>query len=237
MLQCAINCVIIVLRGDTMADSQIIGNRIKLRRDELGLTQEQLASKLWLNKSTIQRYETGQVQNIKLPVLQSMAEQLNVDPNWLACKSDKKGGFDVLNKNIENYGLRPVKTKKFRMLGKIACGEPIFCDEDYETFIEASAEINADFCLTAHGDSMINARIYDGDVVFIKSTPQVSNGEIAAVIIDDEATLKRVYYYRNENKLVLAAENPKYPPFVYVNEELNNIRILGKATAFMSNIK
>ena len=88
-----------------MADSKKIGSRIKLRREELGLTLEQLASKLRLNKSTIQRYETGQVQNIKLPILQSMAEQLNVDPNWLACISDKKSGFDELQK--ENNPEKP----------------------------------------------------------------------------------------------------------------------------------
>ena len=84
---------------------------------------------------------------------------------------------------------------------------------------------------------MINARIFDGDIVFIKSTPEVNNGEIAAVVIDDEATLKRVYYYRNENKLVLSAENPRYAPLVYVNEELDSINILGKAVAFMSYVK
>ena len=65
--------------------------------------------------------------------------------------------------------------------------------EGYETFVETSADINADFCLTAKGDSMINARIFDGDIVFIKAQPQVENGEIAAVIVNDEATLKRVY--------------------------------------------
>ena len=84
---------------------------------------------------------------------------------------------------------------------------------------------------------MINARIFDGDTVFIKSTPEVNNGEIAAVVIDDEATLKRVYYYRKENKLVLSAENPRYAPLVYVNEELDSINILGKAVAFMSYVK
>ena len=100
----------------------------------------------------------------------------------------------------------------------------------------ADMDIDADFCLTAKGDSMINARIYDGDIVFIKKMPIVDNGDIAAVIIDDEATLKRVYYYPEKNKLVLQAENPKYEPFVYLNEELEQIRILGKAVYFMSKL-
>ena len=83
---------------------------------------------------------------------------------------------------------------------------------------------------------MIGARIYDGDLVFIREQDSVDNGEIAAVIINDEATLKRVYYYPNESKLVLSPENPKYPPFVYIKEELNSIKIIGKAVAFQSVI-
>ena len=113
----------------------------------------------------------------------------------------------------------------------------VYCNEEYETFIEANTNINADFCLVAKGDSMINARILNGDVVFIKKQPTVKNGEIAAVIIDNEATLKRVYYYPEKNKLVLSSENPAYEPFMYINDELNQIRTLGKAVAFQSVVK
>ena len=98
----------------------------------------------------------------------------------------------------------------------------------------ADMDIRADFCLTAKGDSMINARINDGDIVFIRQMPMVENGGIAAVIIDNEATLKRWYYYKDDNKLMLVAENPKYEPLIYMNEELNTIRCLGKAVYFMS---
>ena len=83
---------------------------------------------------------------------------------------------------------------------------------------------------------MVGARIYDGDIVFIRAQDSVDNGEIAAVIINDEATLKRVYYYPNDSKLILSAENPRYAPFVYVGDELNGIKIIGKAVAFQSNI-
>ena len=106
----------------------------------------------------------------------------------------------------EDYpNLRPIQLKRFPLLGEIACG-----------------------------DSMIGARIYDGDAVFIRNQPMVENGEIAAVIIDDEATLKRVYYDREHARLQLVPENPAYSPLVYVGEELDNIRILGKAVGFMS---
>ena len=84
---------------------------------------------------------------------------------------------------------------------------------------------------------MIGARIYDGDLVFIREQYTVDNGEIAAVIINDEATLKRVYYYPEEAKIILSPENPKYAPLVYINEELNSIKILGKAVAFQSIIR
>jgi repressor LexA len=122
------------------------------------------------------------------------------------------------------------------MLGEIACGAPIFATEERGEFATVEGDLAADFCLRAHGDSMIGARIFDGDIVFIRSQSSVENGEIAAVIIDDEATLKRVYYYPTEGKLILSPENPRYAPLVFIGEELEHIRILGKAVAFQSRI-
>ena len=83
---------------------------------------------------------------------------------------------------------------------------------------------------------MTGARIFDGDLVFIRAQDAVDNGEIAAVIINDEATLKRVYFYPEEGKLILSPENPRYAPLVYVKEELDSIKILGKAVAFQSAV-
>lgn len=214
-----------------------LGDNIKNRRIELGLSQEELADKLgYKSRSTIAKIESG-INDLTQSKIAAFAKVLNTTRSQLMGDSDKCAVVSPAANDLSKYGIHPIEKKKFRMLGSIACGEPIYCDEDYKTFIEASADINADFCLTAKGDSMINARIYDGDVVFIKSTPEVYNGEIAAVVVEDEATLKRVYYYREENKVVLVAENPKYAPLVYVNEELNHINILGRAVAFMSNIK
>ncbi|MDO4923345.1 MAG: S24 family peptidase [Peptococcaceae bacterium] len=122
------------------------------------------------------------------------------------------------------------------MLGSIACGEPIFADEDFEGYVEAGANIDADFCLRANGDSMIGARIHDGDIVFIKQQPLVENGQIAAVLIDDEATLKRFYYDKANQIIQLMAENPAYPPIIKMQTDLENIRILGRAIAFQSNL-
>ena len=130
-----------------------------------------------------------------------------------------------------------LKRKKVPMLGHIACGKPIFADENRNEYVLADGDIKADFCLTCNGDSMTGARINDGDIVFIRQADMVDNGEIAAVIIEDEATLKRIYYYPEKNKLILNAENPKYEPLVYIGEELDHIHILGRAVAFQSVIR
>lgn len=148
---------------------------------------------------------------------------------------------DLMSSNqsiFERYtNIKPIQSVKIPLIGKIACGEPIYADQEYDTYVLAENDINADFCLICEGDSMINARILDGDIVFIRSQEMVQNGEIAAVIIEDSVTLKRVYYYPEQAKLILQAENPKYPPFIYINEELNNIRIIGKAIEFQSKIR
>lgn len=210
-----------------------IGKRIKKLREENKLTQEDVAKKIGVAIQTIFKYENEIVTNIPLDKIEKLAEALHTTPAYLMGweSEDRKsvGGFSFAN-------IRPVQLKKFRLLGEIACGKPIFADEQHDAYIEASSDIRADFCLIAKGDSMVNARIYDGDVVFIREQPMVENGEIAAVIIDDEATLKRWYYYPEKHKLMLVAENPKYEPLVYIGEELNEVRCLGKAVCFMSNL-
>ena len=131
----------------------------------------------------------------------------------------------------------PLRVKRLPVLGNIACGEPIYAEAEHESFVTVDGNIDADFCLVAQGDSMTGARIFDGDVVFIRSQDTVENGEIAAVIIGDEATLKRVYYYPKESKLILSPENTRYAPLVYLGEELDHIKILGKAVAFQSVVR
>lgn len=131
----------------------------------------------------------------------------------------------------------PIELKRFPMLGEIACGEPKYANEDRESYVMAGTNIKADFCLRASGDSMVGARILDGDIVFIRKQDMVENGEIAAVVIENEATLKRVFYYREKNLLVLKAENSAYEDFIFQGEELDKVHILGKAIAFQSDVK
>ena len=123
------------------------------------------------------------------------------------------------------------------ILGSVACGSPLFAEENVEGYASPCYGIGADFCLFAKGDSMVGARIFEGDLVYIKKQPRVENGEIAAVLVEDSATLKRVYLYPEEGKLVLAPENPKYKPLVFVGKELLGIQILGKAVAFQSEVR
>ena len=209
--------------------------RIKKAIEDKGLSYVELSKLTGISKSSLQRYASGETTRIPIGNIEIIAKCTGVTARYLMGwdnESSEKDPLDILMEKYDN--IKPVKLKRFPLLGEIACGEPIFASEDRESCVMADMDINADFCLTAKGDSMINARINDGDIVFIKEMPMVDNGDIAAVIIDDEATLKKVYYYPEKGKLVLYPENPDYEPFIYVGEELNSIRILGKAVYFMS---
>lgn len=195
------------------------GSRLKSIRLERGMTLEELGEAIGTSKQTIHRYENGIIDNIPKAKIEALASALKVTPAELMGWSEGA----------------PIETKRLPMLGEISCGKPIFANEEHDGYV-ITANIDADFCLTAHGDSMIGARIYDGDIVFIQSADTVRDGEIAAVIIGDEATLKRVYYYPKEEKLVLSPENPKYAPLVFVGRELIGVKILGRAVAFQSRL-
>lgn len=204
-----------------------IKDKIKQRRLALGLTLEEVATRVGVAKSTVKKWESGQIASMRQTKIAALAETLGVQPTYFIYEDEATPAPNVL----------PIKKKRFPLLGKIACGEPIFADEERESYVEAGTEINADFCLKCAGDSMIGARILNGDIVFIRRQDMVENGEIAAVVIDDEATLKRVFYDPEKGKMVLQAENPSFPPLVYVGDELNEIRILGKAVAFQSDVR
>jgi repressor LexA len=129
------------------------------------------------------------------------------------------------------------KFKALPIIGEIACGAPVVANEEDDGLVYTDAHTDADFCLIAKGDSMKDARINNGDTVFIKKADSVNNGEIAAVIINDEATLKRVYYYPEAAKLMLIPENSSYEPLVFMGADLEKIRIIGRAVAFKSDIR
>lgn len=217
----------------------VFSKRLKEAMQIRGINQTELCSLTGIPKSAMSQYLSGTFKP-KQQRTYLIAKALNVNEAWLMGYDDismeiiEKPTDPLTELTAQFDNIKPMQLKRFPMLGEIACGEPIWADEDHESHIMADMDIQADFCLRAKGDSMINARIYDGDIVFIKEMPIVENGEIAAVIIDNEATLKRFYYDKENNYLQLIAENPLYKPLVYRNEQLDEIRVLGKAVYFMS---
>ena len=196
-----------------------IGERIRRRRKQLGLSVDDIAKKLGKDRATIYRYESSEIENLPLNVLEPLAKVLRVSPGYLM------GWENII----------PYKTKKVPMLGEIPAGEPMMVAEECcEYYVEVDESISVDFCLRVKGDSMINARIQDGDLVFIRKQPIVENGEIAAILIDGEVTLKR--FYKNGNGVILKPENSKYQPRYYTEKDFKDIRILGKAIFFQSKL-
>ncbi len=212
-----------------------IGRRIRARREELGITQEELATKLgYKNKSSIAKIETGTNDIVQSKVVE-FARVLNTSVAYLMGWEEKKN--PNTNKTLSN--VFSLELKRFPMLGEIACGIPKYANEDRESYVMSGTDIKADFCLKAVGDSMTGARIFDGDIVFIRKQDIVENGEIAAVVVnsDSDVTLKRLYYYQDKGLLILKANNPAYEDLIFQNEELDEVHILGKAIAFQSDIK
>jgi len=208
------------------------GDRLKLARKQKKLTQAQLGKLLRVVDSTISNWEKG-ITEPSLATISKIANVLGVRINQLVENSEE-------SQNTHQYNALSITTKKMPLLGEIAAGTPIFADENFGAYVEAGNDIRCDFCLKVKGDSMINARIFDGDIVFIRQQSDVDDGQIAVVIVDDEATLKRVYRYYNQDgcyRLELRAENPLFPPLNYEREELNHIRIIGLAVAFQSDIR
>lgn len=200
----------------------------KLRelRKAQGMTMKQLGAMVGVSESAISQYETGK-RNADYELLLQFAEIFGVSIEYLLTGEESP----TVAANI--YVLP--KTKKVPRLGIIACGEPILAVENIEDYDAMPLEIAADFTLICKGNSMINARIFDGDIVYIRKQDTVENGEIAAVLINDEATLKRVRKF--EDHIVLEPANPMFEPLVYWRENMNEVRIIGKAVAFTSQVR
>ena len=203
---------------------------IKRRRQQLKMTQTDLALKMgYADKSMIAKIEKGNVDLPQSKIL-AFANVLETTPGELM-------GWDYEAEPTETVdNIYKLDKIKLPFLGKVACGEPIYADEDRESYVMVGTDIKVDFCLQCQGDSMVNARIHDGDIVFVKKTDIVENGAIAVVIIDDEATLKRFFYYREQNLVILKPENPKYQDIILTGEQLEQVKVIGKAVAFQSDV-
>jgi repressor LexA len=200
------------------------GERMKARRKELGLSAEDVADKLGKSPATIYRYEKGEIEKLPGDILTPLAEILHTTPAYLM-------GWEVRDARTIPSGYEPLPTTVKRpLIGDIACGEPITAAQNVRDYVDVPDDVECDFCLRVHGDSMIDAHIQDGDLVYIRIQPDVEDGEIAAVRIGDEATLKRVY--RDTDSITLIPANASYRPRTYTGPALDDIQIEGKMVGF-----
>lgn len=205
--------------------------RLKSLRSEKGWSQQRLADELNLSKSSVNMYERGE-REPGFETMEAIADTFNVDMDYLYGRTDVKIAEPIqFNAGTVPPGFEPLpRMVKKPLIGDIACGEPITAEQNIADYVDVPETVHCDFCLRCHGDSMVEAGIQDSDVVYIRCQPQVEDGEIAAVRIGGEATLKRVYY--DGQSLTLMPANSSYRPKTYSGPELENIRIEGKAVGF-----
>lgn len=224
-----------------------LGEIIKAYRDEHDLSMDSFAEKSGISKAYISLLEknrhpkTGKPITPSIITIKQAADGMGMDFNILFNMIDS----DVRISNtpsddgeFDDYSnIHPLSRSSLPVLGSIACGNPIYMDEQIDFYVDALQDLHADFVLIAKGDSMTGARIYDGDLVFVRRQSTVDNGDLAVIAVDDEATLKRYFFYKDRNLLILKPENPQFEDLIYSGDELEQIRILGKAVSFQSNIK
>lgn len=201
------------------------GNNLKYLRLKHGIEQYEIADRAGLKSTSgVSDWEQG----VRLPKVGVIAELAD----FFGVTMDDLMYVDLSREEPRVTNLFPIPKTRIPLIGSIAAGEPVLAVQNIEEYIDIKATTGADFCLRVEGDSMIGAGIHSGDIVFIRQQPEVEDGEIAAVLIDEEATLKKVY--KIGEVIQLRAENPKYPPITLNGEK--NVRILGKAVSRLTKI-
>lgn len=231
-----------------------IGKRIKRRREELDLTQGDLGKNLLLNKSTIQRYEAGKIANIKLPILHALAKQLNVDPDWLALKTDEQGTFrekkdwfdgkklggtlDDLDEGSTISLLAQDKIRLIPIFESVSAGFGAYADNyivGYNPcYIQSDEEARNTLCVTVKGDSMY-PKIEDGDLVQVLRQDWAENGQIAVVLIDGETGVVKRYEF-DKDTITLQSINPEYPPKVFSGVERARVKVQGVVRKIIKSV-
>lgn len=214
------------------------GKRMKQRRKELGIKAEEVAEVLGCSRSTVFRYENGDIEKVPATLINTIAEVLKTTPAYLMGWSDDTAplasNITPISKPVlpaDAIPYEPIPMVLVPLVGVVNCGTPLFAEDNIEEQIPTPAvEVltgETYFWLKAKGDSMINIGIHDGDLLFIRQQSDVDSGDIAVVAINgDDATLKRVI--KKENSLVLQPENPSHETKIYVGSEVDNICIRGR---------
>lgn len=206
------------------------GERMKQRRKEIGFSAEKVAERLGVSPATIYRYEKGDIEKVPVDSLSELAKILQTTPAYLMGWEEQPRPAERAQKPIPP-GFRPLpEMVQVPLIGTIACGTPITAEQNVKSYIGIPAAWHADFALECHGDSMAPT-ICDGDVVCIRSQPEVEQGQIAAVRIGEEATLK--HFYCQGDVVSLIADNPaSCPPMVFAGQELEEMAIEGLAVGY-----
>lgn len=211
--------------------------RLREGLDLRGMKQIELATRSGISKYSISHYLKGDWEG-KQDAVYELARALNVSEAWLmgydvpAERSAPKVSVQLDKKPTIPPGFMPLpKMRKVPLIGAIACGDPITAIQNREGDVNAPVDMRCDFALKCQGESMIGAGIHDGDVVYIRIQPEVENGEIAAVRIGEETTLKRVYLHNDY--IELRPENPAFESIIRRREEMNDVQIEGKAVGWM----
>lgn len=214
-----------------------LSETIRNYRNDHGMSLREFASRCGISPAYISMIEnernpkTGEPIKPSLKYYRAIASGMGMSTGELLSAVDDMVSLSDFPANTSPLGA----TTRRPRLGAIACGNPITAEQNIEGYDEVPDYIKCDFTLVCRGDSMTGARIFDGDLVCIRQQPTVESGQIAAVLVDGEATLKRVRFL--DDGVILLPENPAYPPQVYTGDAARNVRIIGLATHFISTIK
>ena len=207
----------------TLGNKEIMAQNIRYYLKKYGKTQKEICKDLGFKETTFSDWVNAKTYP-RIDKIEKIANYFHVQ------KADL---VEEKRKPLKN--IVPIERCMVPIIGQIAAGKPILADEHIEAFLPCDTGVHADFGLVVSGDSMIGADIHDGDVVFIRSQPIVDDGQIAAVRIDDDATLKR--FYENPDGCTLVSMNPQYPPMIFNSDNCDSIQIIGLAVAKYSVIK
>lgn len=237
------------------------GKLIKEKREAAKLTQSELAAAIGTTKQNVYKYEQGIITNVPMDKVEAMARALETTPAYLMGWEDSRGYVDVTlmaldiqkRRNVSyneaekiahtllevgwnsDFAVLP-EMKSVPLVGEIACGAPMEAISNADEYVAMPKSVKADFALRCKGDSM-DPVLHDGDLVYIRIQQDVNDGKIAAVMVDGDATLKRVYHLPNRGGVQLVSENRNYLPMFYDENNSDELRVIGLAVAIHRTLR